>query len=73
MNLSSFHMLQLMLSALTPVNVPMDAAKVVQKKLVSVLLEKYLHLTTKHVTVGDWLEAYCLFRQLIYVCIVIGS
>ena len=59
----------MVLSAVAAVNVSMAAAKVVQKKLVSVLLEKYLHLTTKHVTVGDWLEAYCLFRQLIYVCI----
>ena len=60
-----------MLSAVTAAVVPMAAVKMVQQKLVSVLLEKNLHLIKKNVTVGDWLEAYCLFRQLIYVCICI--
>ncbi|KAK2167442.1 hypothetical protein NP493_1275g00055 [Ridgeia piscesae] len=40
---------KLMLSAVTATDVPMAAAKLVQQKLVSVLLEKNLHLTTKHV------------------------
>ena len=62
-----------MLNAVTAADVPMAAAKMVQQKLVSVLLETNLHLTTKHVKVGDWLEAYCLITQLIYVCIVIPS
>ena len=57
-----------MLSAVTAADVPMAAAKLVQQKLVSVLLEKNLHLTTKHVKVGVRLEAYCVIRQLLYVC-----